>query len=256
MTEQNEINPEDNEHEESPQGNTDPRLGKRTVFWVLGITGLYLLVGYAWFFDVLFEGSISPYALGIWRHLWNWFWALGLFFIVPIFLCKKWNVPRQAIGMHKGKFKAGLILVAIASVVVILIPLQFIQDPSLASEYPLARPLVEEEPFYWWAILLWEIGYVFLYYIPYETFWRGFATVMLVKKGGYKPITAILFTTTLTTIIHWNKPISEIIGALAVGFIYGYLAIKLDSYYYGLVNHAQVGVAGDITSTLISIGMI
>ncbi|MHA1730507.1 MAG: CPBP family glutamic-type intramembrane protease [Promethearchaeota archaeon] len=218
---------------------------------VLVVTGVYLGIGYAWFFELAFGAGMSGYSLGILKHLWNWAWATVLFMVVPLLLARKWGVDRSEYGMSKGRYKVGLAIAAVGSLVVVLIPLGFASDPTLTSEYPLARPLVEEEPFHWWAIALWEVGYVLVYYIPYETFWRGFATVLLVKRGGVKPVLAVLFTTALTTVIHWNKPTSEILGAVAVGFIYGFLAVKLDSYYYGLVNHAEVGVTGDIASTIL-----
>lgn len=236
----------------------DRALARKVGLAVLVITGIYLALGFPWFFDLLFQDHLSAVAWGIGRHLYNWACATLLFLVVPLLLCRRWGISRAEIGMQKGRWKWGLLLVVLGSLVVLAIPANFLNDPSLTAEYPLARPLVEPQygPFRWWALLLWEVGYILIYYIPYETFWRGFALRPLYTRGRVNALYVILFTTALTTLIHWPKPPSEIIAAAAVGFIYGYLALKLDSYYYGLVNHVEVGITGDVTSTLLILGLI
>lgn len=219
------------------------------------VTAAYLLFGYAWFFELAFGGLLDPTSLGYWKHAWNWAWASVLFAGVPALACRRWGLSRRDVGIHPGRFKWGLLLVIVGTLVPAAIPASVASDSALAAEYPLARPLLEP-PFRWWALVLWEVGYVFLYYVPYETFWRGFAQIPLVRRCGASAWVVVVATTALTTLLHWNKPTSEILGALAVGPVYGYLSIKLDSIYYGLANHVEVGVTTDVASTLLALGVI
>jgi membrane protease YdiL (CAAX protease family) len=108
-------------------------------------------------------------------------------------------------------------------------------------------------------------AYFFLYYLPWEFFFRGFLLfpfALAAEKAfasdpgreadpGVATARAsilgalVLFQTIPSTILHFGHPLSELASAVAAGLIFGILAWKTRSIVPGLLLHAAMGLGTD-----------
>jgi membrane protease YdiL (CAAX protease family) len=197
--------------------------------------------------------NLDDRAIDIGQHLWNFFAAFLFLLVCPaLIIAKKWKIPFNSIGTQKGNYKLGIILLLVS---LIAIPLLYIgtNDPELIAEYPLSKETLTP----WYFFVFYELLYGFFYYMSYEFYFRGLMQIGLNKH--WKKWQGILFVTIITTFIHWipmNKPISEIIGAFAVGFVFGYLAEKTESWYYIFGIHYFIGIITDTFCGMRYLGII
>jgi membrane protease YdiL (CAAX protease family) len=142
-------------------------------------------------------------------------------------------------------------------------------SPDLGSFYPYSRDLIGRVresgigPF-----LGHFAAYFFLYYVPWEFFFRGFLlfpfalaaerafAIGTTKKGVVRLDSAataretvlaalVLFQTIPSTLLHYGHPLTELAGAVAGGIIFGLLAWKTRSIFPGLILHAALGLGAD-----------
>lgn len=129
-------------------------------------------------------------------------------------------------------------------------------------------------------------AYFFLYYAPWEFFFRGFLlfpflvaaerALALVPSGGAAAsgtahaggdgqaelgrgmvLAAIVFFQTVpSTMLHFGHPLSELASAVAAGLIFGGLAWKTRSIFPGLFLHAAMGFGTDLFLVLKGAGYI
>jgi membrane protease YdiL (CAAX protease family) len=163
-------------------------------------------------------------------------------------------------------------------------------DPSLFSFYPYSHDLVGRVREFGMGPFLGHFAaYFFLYYVPWEFFFRGFLLfpfalaaerAFAAELSGLKPEIAssdgrvdsrassraearaavlaalVLFQTIPSTMIHFGHPLSELAGAVAAGLILGALAWKTRSIIPGLVLHASLGLGTDLFIVLKGIGRL
>jgi membrane protease YdiL (CAAX protease family) len=113
-------------------------------------------------------------------------------------------------------------------------------------------------------------AYFFLYYAPWEFFFRGFllfpflvAAERVFSLGagagdgspddaaadaarGMVLAAVVLFQTIPSTMLHFGHPLSELTSAVAAGIIFGVLAWKTRSIIPGLLVHAAMGFGTDL----------
>lgn len=163
----------------------------------------------------------------------------------------RWKKPLAYFGSQKGNWVFGFIAVGIA---VPLLGLLYFnsQNQSLINIYPFSKEVLDSQK--WLFFVLYELSYVILYYIPYEFYFRGVLQLGLSKT--WKKWQSILFVTVLTTVLHIAKPYTEIIAAFIVGFLFGILAEKTQSWYYGFFIHITAGVLNDTFCALGYLGVL
>jgi len=141
-------------------------------------------------------------------------------------------------------------------------------SPDLGSYYPYSRDLIDRTREAGIGKLLGHYAaYFFLYYVPWEFFFRGFllfpfalaaeralgaagavaASGSAAVPDGARPILAalVLFQTIPSTMLHFGHPISELAGAVFAGIGFGILAWKTRSIVPGLILHAAIGFGTD-----------
>jgi len=149
-------------------------------------------------------------------------------------------------------------------------------SPDLGSFYPYSRDLIDRTRDSGIGPLLGHYAsYFFLYYVPWEFFFRGFLLFPFVlaaerafAAGGAgggadatvagaaasspvpnaaAPIIAalVLFQTIPSAMLHVGHPVSELASAVAAGIIFGILAWKTRSIVPGLILHAAIGFGTD-----------
>lgn len=132
-------------------------------------------------------------------------------------------------------------------------------SPDLGSFYPYSRDLIARVreaglgPF-----IGHYAAYFLLYYVPWEFFFRGFllfpfalAAERSLKAGDQSGdratvlAAAVLFQTIPSTLLHFGHPLSELLGAVAGGIVFGLLAWRTRSILPGLILHAAMGLGTD-----------
>ncbi len=216
--------------------------GKKTSLILLSvpiILTLYLYHGKHHFFEKCFNALSNNALFDMYSHMFEYFIAFVLLFILPLILIKyAFKEKTKKYGLEFGDVKFGLKFTAIA--IVLLIPILIIVAllPDLQATYPGARSVIGRlKPF-----LLIEFFYM-LYYIGWEFFFRGYMLFGLKEKFGN--LAAILIQTIPSCLMHIGKPEVEILGSIAAGIIFGYLAIRTRSILYPLLIHLFIGVFTD-----------
>src|SRR5262249_28598266 len=107
-------------------------------------------------------------------------------------------------------------------------------------------------PFYrgaarsWTDFLIWEGLYGFQF-VTLEFFFRVFLLFALRRALGAYSIFVMIVP---YCIIHWHKPIAEVLGAIAAGTVLGTLALRARSIWLGVAIHIGVALTMDVLSLL------
>jgi uncharacterized protein len=146
--------------------------------------------------------------------------------------------------------------------------------PGLGSYYPYSRDLIGAvRRAGMGPVLAHFAAYFFLYYVPWEFFFRGFLLfpfALAAKKslgaegrqasageaGTMVLAAAVLFQTLPSTLLHVGHPLSELAFAVPAGFIFGVLAWKTRSILPGLLLHASMGLGTDLFIVLKGAGRL
>lgn len=131
------------------------------------------------------------------------------------------------------------------------------RDPQLASYYPYSKTLTQmartDSPLYF---LIHALSYIFLYYVPWEIFFRGFLILPFLSTDGSdesnlspRNLMVASFQVIPSAIIHFGHPISETLGAVPFGFLCGWLTVRYRSIIPGLILHIITGVTMDFFIT-------
>lgn len=215
-----------------------------TIIFLTIVLFVYCYFGSFSFFEANFS-YINNFAY--WKIIYHHVCAFVLFFGLGLIFVKFVNkTPLKEIGFRLGNWKLGLILCAIATAVVPLLALSTVLDSGMASTYPLIN---FNDYGKWYYILVYFLSYL-LYYVGWEFLFRGIGLFEM-QKGGLSPLSAILFTTILSALIHtsiagFGKPMVETLSAIPAGLIFGVIAVKTKSIFYGLYMHMLVGFLTDV----------
>lgn len=178
--------------------------------------------------------------------LYQQYWKFALFFIlvaiIPAFYITAILKKSLAdFGLGLGDTKFGLKLVGILLPFAI-IPLIWVAAhlPDIRSEYPMAKILMDKSELFW----QYELVYIFLYYIAWEFFFRGFLLFGLKEEFG--ATNAILISTISSCLIHLGKPEGETLGSIVVGILFGWIAVRTNSIWYVWILHFSIGVLTDL----------
>jgi membrane protease YdiL (CAAX protease family) len=82
-----------------------------------------------------------------------------------------------------------------------------------------------------------------LQFVGVEFFFRGLLTFALCRRFGYH---GLLLATIPYVMIHFNKPLSETLGALIAGVVLGYLAWRSRTIVPGILLHAGIAWTMDL----------
>ncbi|MGZ5480008.1 MAG: CPBP family glutamic-type intramembrane protease [Candidatus Aminicenantales bacterium] len=113
------------------------------------------------------------------------------------------------------------------------------RDPALRKMYPFAKTACADRR----TFAGYELSYVVLYYLPWESVFRGVLFLPLVPAIGLIPALAV--QTVISTLLHIGHPDSEIFAAAGAGLAFGLIAFFTGSFVYPLILHASAGVSTD-----------
>ena len=165
------------------------------------------------------------------------FILLGILPLLYVLFVDKSNLSEFGFGLgDKNSGFKFLLLIPI-----LIIPLMWIsaQLPDVKTEYPLAKVLFQQPNLFW----RYELMYILFYYVAWEFYFRGFMLFGLAKSLG--PGVAILIQTLASCLIHLGKPEGETLGAVLVGIVFGIIAWRTKSFWYGFLLHIAIGLFTD-----------
>lgn len=126
----------------------------------------------------------------------------------------------------------------------IFVPVMFIlgmltgRDPAFWDVYPF-NPVASNAPA---IFFLHSLAYL-TYYFGWEFFFRGFIQNGLRNSCGI--CTAVLIQTMASTLLHFGHPMSETLGSIAGGLLWGFIALRCRSIWAGFLQHSVLGIVLD-----------
>jgi len=150
--------------------------------------------------------------------------------------------PREALALSGWTFgRAGLGLMLTAAGLPFALLAGFIgsRDPEMRKMYPFAKAACADRR----TFAGYELSYFVLYYLPWESVFRGVLFLPLVPAVGLLPALAV--QTIVSTLLHIGHPDSEVFAAAGAGLAFGLVAYFTGSFFYPLVLHAATGIATD-----------
>jgi membrane protease YdiL (CAAX protease family) len=120
----------------------------------------------------------------------------------------------------------------------------------VAASY--TQPFQATYPFYrlapgerlWPNFWLWELLYA-SQFVSLEFFFRGFLVHGLKRRMGYASVWVSVVPYTL---IHFEKPLAECLGAIVAGWVLGTLSLRTGSMWWGAAIHIAVAWGMDLLS--------
>lgn len=132
------------------------------------------------------------------------------------------------------------VLLLYAGMFFVVIPLVFLvsHNPGFLQTYPFYNQAANS----WTELLLWESAYA-MQFLALEFFFRGF---VLFSFARYIGVYSIFLMSVPYTMIHFQKPLPETLGAIFAGIALGTLALRTRSIFGGVFIHIAVAWSMDL----------
>ncbi len=174
------------------------------------------------------------------------FWALMVgicYFVLPALVVKlvlrdkleNYGLARK--GLLKGLKTYGVLYLFMLPLIIL-----FSYNPHFQSTYPFYKVALGN--FNWGRFLTWELLYLFQF-LGVEFFFRGFLLHGMKKTAGHLAISAMVLPYCM---IHFGKPMPEAIGSIVAGYVLGYLSLKSNNIFPGMILHFAVAIIMDLLS--------
>ncbi len=142
-------------------------------------------------------------------------------------------------GLRIGDARAGRRLLAWAMPLAALLAWLASYDPAFQATYPLGRPAWDAP-----GGVAGYLGAYALYYLGYEFLFRGLLLFGLRERFG--DAGANLVQTALSAVFHLGRPEAEAFASLAAGPVFGWAALRTNSFLYGFLAHLVLGAGLDL----------
>lgn len=171
-----------------------------------------------------------------WRHFLSAALLLGA---LPVAVARGvTRRPLGALGLGVGRWREGLRWVALGVPLACAAAWIAAGDPAMRAVYPLYPRVGSTAPgFAAYALLQ------LLYYGAWEVLFRGVLLFGLERHIGGRA--ANLVQTALSVTAHFGRALPETAAALPAGLVFGAVALRTRSVWYGAAIHWTVGVTMD-----------
>ena len=214
-----------------------------TLIEYFGGRSTYSKVVQAWFQDFFHHRYYELSTFGYWTGA----RVVGYVFIpwlVVLFM------PGERIRDY-GMSMAGLLKHLWIYVLLFLIVVPSLVMVSHTANFQHTYPFYKLAARSWTDFLLWEALYA-LQFFALEVFFRGFMIHPLKKSlGSY----AIFVMAVPYCMIHYHKPLPEVLGAVAAGTVLGTLSLRTGSIWCGVLIHVSVAWSMDALSMIQTMGL-
>jgi membrane protease YdiL (CAAX protease family) len=217
-------------------------------------------------FSSLFPNALRRHAPGVWYgcaetaaangETGSWWgplapfawWILGLALIwvlLPLLWSRRLGFTASDLGFRIGGLRRKLGVYMALLLPVALGILWASQRQDFLETYPMLRP---EQVVDWsWALLLSYWALYALQFLCVEFFFRGYLLFTLERSLGPA---AIAISVIPYCMIHFHKPLPEVLGAIIAGFVLGWLALETRSIWGGVLLHVVVALSMDVAALL------
>jgi CAAX protease family protein len=176
------------------------------------------------------------------RVFWAAARALGFLVVPALVVVLVLRRPLGEFGLRtRGILPHGWIYLAMLGLIAPAVIIASYTAPFQAT-YPFYR--VEAGERLWPNFWLWELMYA-SQFVGIEFFFRGFLVHGLKRRMGYTAVWASLVPYTM---IHFEKPFAECLGAVVAGWVLGTLSLKTGSMWWGAAIHTTVAWGMDLLS--------
>ncbi|MGI6702329.1 MAG: CPBP family intramembrane glutamic endopeptidase [Christensenellales bacterium] len=211
------------------------------ILFMTVILAVYFYFGIQDFFTKSFPDTSN---LDYWKYIYHNFTPVILFFGLGILFVKfiiKADLKDYGLGL--GDTSTGLKICLILTPLMIFAGLTAVWDEGMNTTYPLSRYVINAPAKF---ILLYYVSYI-AYYVGWEFLFRGIG-IFSFNKGN--ALMAIAVSTMISALVHssiagFGKPLAETFSAIPAGILFGYVAYKTRSIWYGFYLHALVGFSTD-----------
>jgi membrane protease YdiL (CAAX protease family) len=145
---------------------------------------------------------------------------------------------RVPLGWGLGDRRFGLAAAALAYAVMLVLVAFAVSRPEFRAKYPLYQGAGRSLG----AFLAYEAAYV-LYFVGWESFFRGFLTLGLARTLG---VWSAFVQMLPFVVLHLGKPHLEVMSSVFGGVLLGVLALRTGSFWYGFLIHAATAVTLDV----------
>jgi len=220
----------------------------RRVLVILIIVALVMVFQEYWGdrpnFDVYFGRYATKWHT--WYELGSYAWWSGSkvvgYLFVPLVTIKLMKLPLSELGLSARGFAKhawiyGVLYLAILPVVVVA---SF--TAAFRSTYPFYKLAARS----WTDFVAWELMYASTF-LALEVFFRGFLLFPLKRAFGAYAIFVMIVPYCM---IHFHKPVAEVVGAIFAGIVLGTLAMVTRSVWCGVLIHISVAWTMDLLAML------
>jgi membrane protease YdiL (CAAX protease family) len=148
------------------------------------------------------------------------------------------RLSELGLGAGDARFGAKFLLL----IPIMVLPVAYVASgmADVRAEYPMCQALYTRRDLVIW----YELAYVAVFYTAWEFYFRGLLLFGLKSELG--ATNAILIQTMASSLVHIGKPEGEILGSIPIGLLFGWLALRTRSIWYGWAVHASLGVLTDL----------
>ena len=215
----------------------------RRPLWVLIVVALVMVFQEYWgdrnAFDRLFPTLADRPR---WGTLYEFSWWSGAklvgYLIVPAVIVNRVGIRLSDCGLSfAGLRKHAWIYLSLFGAIA---PVIFLASRTEAFQatYPFYKLAARS----WTDLLAWEAMYASTFF-ALEFFFRGFMLFLLRRAFGANAIFVMIVPYCM---IHFHKPVPEVVGAIFAGIILGTLALRTRSIWCGVLIHISVAWSMDL----------
>lgn len=168
------------------------------------------------------------------------FWVLTRaigFVLLPAMAVRVW-LPGSDLGLKLPARLADLRVYALLFLLVLPLLGFAASQPDFVAYYPFYRRAADS----WLDLVVWELLYAFQFFCV-EYFFRGFLLAASRHSLGSHAILAAMVPYCM---VHFSKPLLEVLGAIPAGLLLGMLAMRTRSIWGGVLLHVAVAWTMDL----------
>jgi uncharacterized protein len=169
------------------------------------------------------------------------------YLVVPVFVIWAMGTRVRDHGFSAANFRKHAWIYVALFLAILPVVVAASYTPAFESTYPFYKLAARS----WFDFLVWEAMYAATF-LALEFFFRGFLLFSLERSmGAY----AIFVAAVPYCMIHFHKPVAEVVGAIFAGIILGTLAMVTRSIWYGVLIHVSVAWTMDVLALVHTYGL-
>lgn len=149
--------------------------------------------------------------------------------------------PALASGWGLGNWRLGGAACGVFALLALALSAYASRRPEFQNAYPLCVAARRSPG----LLFAYDVSF-FLYFVAWESFFRGYLTLGLEKTfGAWAAFVQML----PFVVIHFDKPFLEALSSVLGGVLLGLLALRTRSFWYGVFIHSALAIGMDLMVT-------